>query len=291
MSLRPPTAANHFYPGDKRDLRKMLELLFQRAGGIPQFMDGKPILGAIVPHAGYNFSGKIAARSFRQVAKGFLNIDSFIMLGPAHSGMGPAVAVSTWDFETPLGVVKNDTELAESITTGIIKHSDEAHFPEHSVEVQLPFLQHLSEISGKEFQIVPVCIKQQNAITAKSIGEILHEAIRKSGKQVCVIASSDFTHAGSAYHYLPCPKNEIIDWMYDHDTEALQMIKNLDLEGFFEVKLKNRLTICGSGPIGSLLAYARLSGVKEGKVQKYSTSYETSRNLRGVVGYASVIFE
>ncbi|MCK4614783.1 MAG: AmmeMemoRadiSam system protein B, partial [Thermoplasmata archaeon] len=151
--------------------------------------------------------------------------------------------------------------------------------------------QYIAEAAGRDFSFVPIAMISENFKSAVAVGETIHKAVQESGKRVVVIASSDFTHAGSAYGFLPCPRNQLIDWMYEHDSLALDRIKELDVKGFIDVRNKHGLTICGSGPIGAMLHYARLSGAEEAKVLKYTTSYEASRSLSGVVGYASVVVE
>lgn len=288
IGVRPPTVADQFYPGDKRILMDMLDSLFRRAGGIPVHMDSEPVKGVVAPHAGYIYSGATAAHSYRVIAEGWENIDSFIVMGTSHTGLGAAVSISTLDFETPLGVMKNDLELGEMLISPTIQQSEEAHILEHSVEVQLPFLQYIANKTGREIPFVPIAFLSHTISTAEAAGRILYEAIRRSKKRVVVIASSDFTHAGHAYGYLPSPKKHLIDWMHEHDGMALERIKKLDLQGFMKVKEEFGLTICGAGAIGALLEYARLSGSKEAEVIYYTTSYEVSRTLSGVVGYASV---
>jgi len=293
MSPRPPTVENKFYPGDKRSLVRMMEEFFTRAGGLPESMDSKPVKGVIVPHAGYAFSGPTAARSYKEIAKGFNNIDTFIILGPSHSGLGGKISISRMDFETAFGVVKNDLELTDLILerSNAISISEEAHMLEHSIEVQLPFLQYIAQTAGKDFQLVPIAMLSQNIHHSRNVGAAIFEAVRDSGKNVVVIASSDFTHGGGAYRFNPCPKNQLVDWLYEHDKLALDCISGLDLEGFLEVKNNYRLNICGSGPIGVLMEFSRLAGAKEARVLKYTTSSDLSHSLRAVVGYGSVVVE
>ena len=291
MSVRPPAVENRFYPGDTSSLTNQIDDFFTRAGGLPKEMDGKPPKAVIVPHAGYVYSGAIAARSFKEIAKGFKNIDTFVIIGPSHTGLGQKVSISKMDFETALGIVKNDTHLGDLILkhSNIIKLSEDAHILEHSIEIQLPFLQHLSELSGKDFSVVPMAMLSQNIHHSADVGNALHNAIKESGKRVVVISSSDMTHAGAAYGFNPCPKKELVDWIYEHDRRALEKIKDLDVEGFLAEKKEHRLTICGSGPIGAFIKYVKLEGADHSRVIQYTTSYNVSRSLRAIVGYASVV--
>ncbi len=293
MSVRPPAVMDRFYPGDKASILRLLEEYFTRAGGLPTTFNEQPVKGVIVPHAGYVYSGRTAARSYRAVARGFNNIDVFVMLGPSHTGLGAKISLSKMDFESPLGVVRNDTELGDLLLSrsSILRHSEEAHILEHSVEVQLPFLQLIAQAAGKDFSFVPLAMISQNIEHARALGKTIFDAARESGRRIAVIASSDFTHAGAAYGFIPSPRKTLVEWMYEHDEIALQKIADLDLEGFFAHKAKHKLTICGSGPIGTLMEYSRLSGAGKGKVLQYSTSYDVSRSTRQIVGYGSVVIE
>jgi MEMO1 family protein len=293
MSVRPTAVENQFYPGDRNRILAQIDEYFTRAGGLPTTFDDPPVTGVVVPHAGYMYSGPTAARSYRALARGFNNVDVFILLGPSHTGLGHKISVSKMDFDTPLGVVENDTELADLMLkrSSIIRHSEEAHILEHSIEVQLPFLQYIARTAGTDFKILPIAMMTQNIQHAKAVGRAIHDAQKESGKRICVIASSDFTHGGAGYGFIPCPRNQLVDWMHDHDGTALKMISQLDIDGFFEHKAKYKLTICGSGPIGALLEYANLAGAESGKILQYATSYDVSRNTRQVCGYGSVVIE
>lgn len=295
MSIRPPAVENQFYPGDKRAILRMLDEYFTRAGGLPTDFNGTPVKGVVVPHAGYVYSGPTAARSYRALAGGFNNIDCFVMLGPSHSGLGHRISISKMDFESPLGIVRNDNELADLLLNrcSIISHSEEAHILEHSVEVQLPFLQFIAEAAGKDKDLtfVPIAMITQNIQHARTVGKAIFDVSRESGRRIAVIASSDFTHGGAGYGFIPCPRKQLVDWMHEHDGIALQKIGDLDLEGFFKFKGEHKLNICGSGPIGVLIEFARFSGATKGKVLQYKTSYDVSRSTRQVVGYGSVVIE
>lgn len=293
MSIRPPAVQDQFYPGDPKRILGMIDEYFTRAGGLPSSFDQPPVKGVVVPHAGYVYSGPTAARSYRAIAQGFNNIDVFILLGPSHTGLGHRISVSKMDFDTPLGIVKNDTEIADLILSrsSLIRHSEEAHILEHSIEVQLPFLQFIAERAGTDFAVVPITMMTQNIQHAKAVGKAIYDAQRESRRRIAVIASSDFTHGGAGYGFIPCPRNQLVDWMHDHDGTALKKISELDIDGFFAHKAKYKLTICGSGPIGALLEYATLSGAEQGRVLQYSTSYDVSRNARQVCGYGSVVID
>lgn len=293
MSIRPPAVMDQFYPGDKPSILRLLDNFFARAGGLPSSFDAPPVKGVVVPHAGYVYSGPTAARSYQALARGFGNIDTFVMLGPSHTGLGHRVSVSRMDFDSPLGVVKNDLATGEMLIerSAVIQLSEESHILEHSVEVQLPFLQFIAEAANKDFTFVPMNIKTQNIEASRAVGKAIYDVAQDSGMRLSVIASSDFTHAGASYGFNPCPRTHLVDWMHEHDGQALERIAALDLEGFYKYKTKHKLTLCGAGPIGALMEFSRLSGVKKGKVLRYATSYDVSHSTRQIVGYGSVVFE
>lgn len=293
MNTRPPAVQDRFYPGDHHRILGMIDGYFARTGGLPSSFDAPPVKGAVVPHAGYMYSGRTAARSYQAVARGFRNIDVFVVVGPSHTGLGHTVSVSRMDFETPLGVVRTDTELVDLLLgrNPVIRHSEEAHILEHSIEVQLPFLQFIARHAGTDLSVVPMAMMTRNIQHARTVGKAIHEAAKESGRRICFIASSDFTHGGMGYGFIPCPRNQLVDWMHEHDGTALDLIARLDMEGLFEHAAKYRLTICGLAPIGALMEYARLSGATGGSVLQYATSYDVSRNDRQVCGYGSVVID
>ena len=293
MSIRPPAVIDRFYPGDKQSILRLLDGFFSRVGGLPASFDAPSAKGVVVPHAGYVYSGPTAARSYKALARGFKNIDTFVMLGPSHTGLGHRVSVSKMDFDTPLGIVKNNLDISDMLIerSTVIQLSEEAHILEHSVEVQLPFLQFIADAAGTDFTFVPITMKTQNIEHSRAVGKAIFDVAEDSGQKIAVIASSDFTHCGAGYGFIPCPRNQLVDWMHEHDEQALEKISTLDLEGFYKYKAEHKLTICGAGPIGALIEFSRLSGVKKGQVLRYATSYDVSRSPRQIVGYGSVVFD
>jgi len=268
--MRYPVVSNMFYPGDET----ALESFFLKAINKEAKASGE-IIGAISPHAGYMYSGMCAGFTYSAIAGSFKEPPIFVILGPNHSGNGSGVSISLQDWKTPLGEVKLDKELAKAIR----KHSqyadfdENAHTDEHSIEVQLPFLQHIY----KNFTFVPISIMLFDEEVAEDLGKAIFEAEKEIGKRICVIASSDFTH------YEPAKQAE------SKDNEALEKIKEFDAKGFFQLVYKNKYTICGTMPITVLLHYAKLKGGKKVEVLKYTNSGETTGDFSSVVAYVSAV--
>jgi AmmeMemoRadiSam system protein B len=194
---------------------------------------------------------------------------SFIVLGPNHTGMGTGLAISSQDFATPLGVARIDKELAKALRRDLVDEDDEAHRQEHSIEVQLPFIQYISQ----DFSFVPVCMGFQDIDSAISVGNTISAAIK--GRDVVVIASTDFSH-----YVTPNVARK-------KDGMALEAIKAMDPKALYDVVRDQDISMCGYGPV-----MAMMTACKGGKatVLKYGNSGDV-HPMREVVGYASVVIE
>jgi len=262
MALREPVAAGSFYPKEKEELRQQLQEFFK---GLPAQKKTNCI---IAPHAGYVYSGRTAAFAFNALQES----RCFAILGPNHTGFGPAISISDADeWETPLGRIKVDSALREKLLAGTgIEADDSAHVQEHSIEVQLPFLQFLF----KESRILPITLMEHR------LPELLKlaKAIASLGENISVIASSDFTH------YEPKQAAE------KKDGSAIKRIADLDVKGFHEMVLAQNMSICGFAPITALMQYAVEKRLKKGKLLHYDTSATASGDETAVVGYAAIGF-
>jgi len=287
--VRRPAVAGQFYDGDNDSLQKTLEKCFKNSRGpgeIPKISEGnKNILGIVVPHAGFIYSGEIAAHSYYELAtNGFA--DTFIILGPNHTGMGSGVSIMTEGFwETPLGRVIINKNLAESLCTGIIDKDPDAHFHEHSIEVQIPFLQYIAK--SKDFDFVPICMSMQDIQTTIEIGEIIARAIEKSDKKVVIIASSDFSHVGFNYMSMPPENVRVDEYAEKHDKLAIEKILKLDAEGLIKTVQENNISMCGYGPVGSMITACKKFNAKKAELLKYGTSYEVHPST-SCVGYGAI---
>jgi len=234
------------------------------------------LLGMIVPHAGYEYSGPVAAHSYYQLASaGFF--ESVVILGPNHTGLGSGVSTMTeGEWSTPLGNVPIDTEIAREIvdSSDIVDVEDEAHRSEHSIEVQLPFLQY---IYPRRFKFVPICMMLQDLKTSIEVGEAVAKAAEKHG--AVVLASSDWTH------YEPQEEAQ------SKDKQALDAALQMNEEKFQEVIEKRSVSACGYGPVTAMIHAARVRGARRGRLLSYQTSGDVTGDKGAVVGYAAASFE
>ncbi len=271
--MREPVAEG-FYPFDKEELNNLLDRLMSES----KAKTCKNIQGAIVPHAGYAYSGPIAAHVFSSLP----GYDTVIILGTNHTGVGERVAVSQEDWQTPLGIVRCDAKVAKDIVQSCeIAHFDDlAHMYEHSIEVQLPFLQ---KAIG-DFTLVAISVSSD--MNAKNYS-ILAKAIQKAAgkKNTLILASSDFTHFGAMYDFEPV-KKDAVKWVEQTDKEIINAILASKIDDTLE--LSKTSTVCGYAPIAVLMG--ALENTK-GRLLKYGTSYDISKNKDAIVGYAGIIFE
>jgi hypothetical protein len=199
---------------------------------------------------------------------------SVVIMGPNHTGYGSGVSIMTGGkWRTPLGEVQVDKRLGEEIRqkSEIIDVDELAHAHEHSLEVQLPFLQHLF---GDEFKIVPICMMLQDLATSKEVGDAVGEA--SAGKDVVIIASTDFTHYESQ-------RSAAVK-----DRMAIDRILALDPEGLIKTVEEEAITMCGYGPVSAMLQAAKKLGAKKAELLKYATSGDTAGPMPQVVGYGSI---
>ena len=269
--MRYPAVAGQFYAGSETTLRKQVEECFLHELGPGQIPEINPsgerrIRGIISPHAGFVFSGPVAAHGFAELAKdGFPEV--FIIIGPNHHGVGSGIAITTHDFETPMGIMENDKELANALRTGPIDDTIMAHRHEHSVEVQLPFIQYFSS----DARFVPISMLMQDYKSATQVGKIIRQAI--GDRDAVIIASTDFSH------YISPEKAK------EQDNLAIQQILDLNPKGLYETVRKNRITMCGFGPVMAMLEAVQGS---EAELLKYANSGDVQA-MAEVVGYASIV--
>ena len=231
----------------------------------------------MVPHAGYQYSGAIASHGYcRLVQNGFPEV--FIILSPNHTGYGREISVfNEGEWITPLGSVQIDDEFAEAI----ISHSDiasadfTAHRYEHSIEVQLPFLQYFSD----NFKIVPITMGSQSFTATNDLAKAIFEAANDLNKSYCVIASTDLSHFNNQ------EKANTVDGFVLEDIEEMNEFK------LFEEVIQYNITMCGYGPVMTTIALSKMSNKSNCEILAYKTSGDVTGDLSSVVGYASGIFK
>ena len=280
MQTRNPAVAGQFYPDDIKELKEMIKKFLDKTKP-----ERRSTLGVVAPHAGYIYCGKTAAAVYNSVAHGF---DTVVLLGPSHSGSGE-VATSSETWKTPLGLLKPDEDFVKEVSRdSTILEDPKSHWYEHSIEVQLPWLQYRFE----DFKIVPISINPVyfDFDTCKEIGTKIAETATYLRRKILIVASSDFTHYGSMYGYEPFRGDDkkIIEKIKETDMEVINHILNLKPVDVIKTCEEKRLTICGYGAIAAMLFAARNLGAKKAELIDYSTSYEVSRNKDAIVGYAGV---
>jgi AmmeMemoRadiSam system protein B len=241
------------------------------------------IKAVIVPHAGYVYSGACAAWAYKEIAEAELP-DVFLILGTGHST--PLTCISKDDFETPFGIVKNDTKLAALLEKKGIKDYKTSHNEEHSIEVQLPFLQFACKQNMKDIKFVPIAIGQEDP---EMIADNIRDALKDYDGKVTIIISSDFTHYGTNYGYVPFVYN-VKDELYNLDKKAIKFILDMDPEGFIKYCDDTGATICGRNAIAVMLMLLENKGLKASLLQYY-TSGDIVGDYSNAVGYASIVIK
>ncbi|MDI6798487.1 MAG: MEMO1 family protein [Candidatus Aenigmarchaeota archaeon] len=274
--LREPTVAGTFYNLDAESLKKQINYCFSHKLG-PKSMKKQKVIAAVVPHAGYVYSGPIAAWTYSKLDKA-----NFIILGPNHSGMGARFALmKSGLWKTPLGEVVINEDVAEKLAKEckILEYDVLAHQYEHSIEVQLPFLQFKF---GDDFKFVPICVLNEFADdtlleSCRLIGKGIASVIKKQKEKWVVLASSDFSH------YVP---QEIAE---KTDKTMIRSILKLDEKEFFQKINEKSASLCGFGPIAIAMIAAKELGSKKAELLKYASSGDVTQDFASVVGYASII--
>jgi hypothetical protein len=219
------------------------------------------------------YSGPVAANAYSEMAADG-KPDTIVILGPNHTGYGSAIALMNEGvWRTPLGDVEIDSEIANKLAneTGIVDIDETAHKYEHSIEVQLPFLQYMY---ANRFKLVPICFQMQDLVSAQEVGNALTEVL--SGRNAAVIASSDFAH------YEPQAKAN------QKDQAALKSILELDAMRFLSIIESENITACGYGPIAAMITAAKGLLATKTKLLSYRTSGDITEDMSSVVGYAAV---
>jgi AmmeMemoRadiSam system protein B len=276
MGVRRPCVAGAFYPADQGRLRHTIEDCFRHELGPGKLPERKSserhILSVVCPHAGYVYSGPAAAHSYFHLASE-AKPDSVVVLGPNHTGLGGPVSMGgTGAWETPLGRVAIDEELAKAIfeSSDIIDIDELAHVREHSIEVQLPFLQY---VYG-DFRFVPICMGFQDLETSKEVGRSIAKVI--AGRNALIIASTDLSHME------PQSSANV------KDRGVIERILSLDEAALQEWVRSKRVSMCGYGPVSAAIVASKLLGAEKAEFLTYNTSGDVTGDLSAVVGYAAI---
>ena len=264
--VRKPAVAGQFYPRPRQALEKQI------AGLVEEKTEKIDAIACILPHAGYIYSGRVAGQTVSSIKIK----DSIILLGPNHTGYGRNYSIMTeGSWETPLGQIRVDSPLAKEILAGseLLKEDPLAHVYEHSLEVELPFLQYFKP----DFKIVPITFMSDNIEELKQIGTAVAHSLENRKENSLIVASSDMTH------YESQTEAEF------KDKEAIDAILQLDTDTLIKKIRDLNISMCGWAPVVVMLQAAKLLGAKNATLVKYETSGAATGDTESVVGYAGVI--
>ncbi len=266
--IREPAVAGQFYPASPSQLEEMIQSM------VDENAEKVEAIGLVSPHAGYPYSGPVAGATISRIKFK----DTFIIMGPNHTGIGKPLSIMTeGTWKTPLGKVEIDSELAKQILASCspLEEDNEAHQHEHSIEVQLPFLQYFQ----RDIKLVPIIISHASSDTYREMGKGLAKAIKELNREVVIIASSDMTH------YEPQEQAK------EKDTQVIEAILDLNEDELLRRVDELNISMCGYAPTAVLISTAKELGAAKAELVKYQTSGDTTGDYSAVVGYAGIIIK
>ena len=270
QKIRSPVVAGSFYPGDAAELKSFIDNSLKKASEVK--LDGK-IVAVISPHAGYKFSGQVAADMYKLLLG--KKYDVVCVIAPSHREAIKGVSIYSGDgYETPLGIINIDKELAKKLVKAspVIKFSDSGHGAEHSLEVQLPFLQTVL----KNFKLLPLVMGQQDFETCKALGRVLGKILKD--ENALIVMSSDLSHF---HKYEDAVKL---------DDELIRAVKFYDYLLLVRSLSIRKCEACGGGPIIAGMIAAQNLGANKAQIIKYANSGDVTNDKSSVVGYMSAVF-
>ncbi|HDQ03777.1 MAG TPA: AmmeMemoRadiSam system protein B [Deltaproteobacteria bacterium] len=270
QAVRKAVIAGSWYPGQPDALRKDIEKYFNSVADFP--LNGE-IKGIVAPHAGYMYSGQVAAHAYKLVSS--KEYDTVIIVGPSHRVAFPGVSVyPSGGYETPLGIVPVDEQFCHKIMSlnDSIRDVPAAHLQEHSIEIQLPFLQ----FALGDFSFVPLVMGEQNETICRELAEAIKQAAR--GKKILIVGSSDLSHF---HDYRKAARL---------DNHAVKYLEKADANGLLRSLNDNSVEACGGGPMATAIMVAQKMGATKSHVLKYADSGDVSGDKSSVVGYAAAVY-
>ncbi|MBP1929439.1 AmmeMemoRadiSam system protein B [Methanolinea mesophila] len=259
MKIRASMLAGTWYPRDPSHLEQLLEKYFR--GKEP----GVKALGVVSPHAGYPYSGEVAAWAFSAIDPDFSG--TIVVVGPSHRGYRTSVSRVPW--ETPLGILDNDPGFSEALD--LVQDEVSHQEPENSLEVQMPFI----KFRFPRARVVPIMMGDQDPSHAEELAGIILEAVKRTGREVRIVASSDFSH------YVPETQAR------EQDLYAIEALTTLDVPEFYRRIASRGVSACGYGPIATMCHVCRGLGASMGRLIRYGTSGDVTGDPT-VVGYAAI---
>jgi len=266
--MRKPAVANRVYPGIKKQLTREIKDLLPPT----QSSNKVKALAVMSPHAGYIYSGALAAKTFHQVEIP----ETVVLLGPNHTGQGGPVALSANTWDMTLGKVEVNSEFNTLLrqNSSLFRFDETAHKFEHSVEVQIPFLQ----MQKDSLKIVPVILSHLPYTDCQELAKALATAIKQYKEEVLIVASSDMSH----FEYRKIAQQK--------DSMALREIEQLDPRGLFQTVIENNISMCGMIPTVITMLAVKILGATSSQLVDYTDSGYVGGETSQVVGYAGVIF-
>jgi len=268
MVIRNPVVAGQFYPGSASQLKAMIREM------VDDRMEKEDVIGMVVPHAGYPYSGPVVGATISRVKLK----DTFIIMGPSHTGMGKPFSIMTeGTWRTPLGDVEVDSELGKQILSASSNLEEDflAHLQEHAIEVQLPFLQYFKP----DIKIVPIILTHATGDDYREIGKAIASAVQDSNKGVVLVASGDMTHYESQ------------ESAQQKDAQGIDAILDLNEDELLKRVAELRITMCAYAPVATLISAAKELGANKAELVRYQTSGDTTGDYASVVGYAGIIIK
>jgi MEMO1 family protein len=263
---RKPAVAGLFYPGNAADLKRMIGRMID-----PRVAKVRAI-AAVSPHAGYIYSGPVAGALFSSIEVPA----TVLVLGPSHRGIRPTAGIQrSGSWETPLGGVPIATDLADAIMSrsSLVEDDPAAHDEEHSIEVQIPFLQYLRS----DLAFVPLILSHKaGEKDLLDLGKALAGAVAALGRDVLIVASTDMSHYVSR------------EVAREKDGRAIDRVLALDAAGLLRTVVSEDISMCGFQPVAAAVAAAKSLGATRAEVVRYATSGDTTGDNREVVGYAGI---
>lgn len=269
-ALRKSVIAGSWYSGNPSVLRKDIENFLKL---VPDAEIAGEVVAIIAPHAGYVYSGQVAAYAYKTVCGH--NYDAVIVLGPSHRAAFSGVSIFSFGgYETPLGIVPIDEELAKQIkkNSKLVSDIPAAHLQEHSLEIQLPFLQY---VLG-DFSFVPLVMGDQGADTCQELARAIYASVK--GRKILIVGSSDLSHF---HNYNEASRL---------DSVALQNIKDSDAGGLLRSLENGTTEACGGGPMAVVMLVASMMGANSAQILKYANSGDITGDKSSVVGYAAAVY-
>lgn len=281
MFIRKAYCQN-WYPQKKEEIVKYLSPQKEKVNAQLSF--------AVVPHAGWLYSGKVAGAVYSLLP----DADTVIFVATNHTGLGGGISLfPEGKWEMPFGSVSTDGKFSKELLkhSKFLKEDVEAHCYEHAIEVQLPFLQ----VLNPQTKIIPIEMRDYRLESCRDIGQAIAKTIRELLKKnpknkFSVIASTDMTHCGEPYGQFPPEKMSADDFARSQDKIAIEQILKMNSERLLEVVKENEITMCGSGPAAAIIETAKMLGANQTRLVAYSTSADVSgKESEIAVGYAGIL--